>query len=255
MQLIIFNTTASTITYLSGTVSVGASSSTAVTSPFLQLSLATDGHLRSDILLNNVYLTDGTNNFGNNDAIGYLYQIIQNIGPNSDGLGNNLTSTSINGKQRLDINTASEGADGSVSPFQTIQVGGKDTSGNLQSFLTDTNGNQIVLLKDANGNNLNAINNQLQTRDVINVSSQFRAQSVTTTAAQALGAATILANRKVICITPTNGTIYWGTSNAVTTTTGTPLFAFQTLTLAFTDNVPVWVISAGTVDTRILEAS
>lgn len=110
-------------------------------------------------------------------------------------------------------------------------------------------------LNDGSGNTINSNNSQLQTRDVINTSAQYRAQSVTTTAAEALGAGTILVNRKVLCITPTNGTIYWGTSNAVTTTTGTPLFANQTLTLSFTDNVHVFVIAAATTDARILEAS
>lgn len=92
-------------------------------------------------------------------------------------------------------------------------------------------------------------------RDLINVSSQYRAQSVTTTAAQALGGASILANRKLLNITPTNGVIYWGTNSSVTTVNGAPIFANQTLSLSFTNNVQVWVISAGTVDCRILEAS
>lgn len=91
--------------------------------------------------------------------------------------------------------------------------------------------------------------------DTIHTSSQYRAQSVTTSAAEATGAASRLTNRKVLCITPTNGTIYWGTSSGVTTITGTPLLAFQTLTLSFTDAVPVYVIAAGTVDARILEGS
>lgn len=98
-------------------------------------------------------------------------------------------------------------------------------------------------------------NADVYTRDVINTSSQYRAQSVTTSAAEAIGAASRLANRKLLTITPTNGTIYWGTSNAVTTATGQPLAANQTLTLAFTDNVPIYVIAASTVDARILEAS
>lgn len=172
-----------------------------------------------------------------------------------DGSGNAITSTLINSKQRLDINIPSEGADGSTAPFYSTQVAGKDGSGNLQAILTDTSGNQAVLLKDASGNAINSTNNQAFTRDVINVSSQYRAQSVTTSAAEATGAASRLTNRKLLSITPTNGTIYWGTSNAVTTTTGSPLFANQTLQLSFTDNVPVYVIAAATTDVRIVEAS
>lgn len=110
-------------------------------------------------------------------------------------------------------------------------------------------------LNDGSGNSVTSISNQLQVRDTITVSGQYRAQSVTTSAAEALGAGTILANRKLLSITPTNGTVYWGFSNAVTTTTGTPIFKNQTFTIATTDNVHVYLISAGTVDCRIAEAS
>jgi hypothetical protein len=191
MRLVIFNTTVSTITYLSGAVSITASGSTSVTNTAQQLALATDGALRSDLLLNNVYITDGTNNFGSNDAIDYLYELIQFLGPTSDSSGNPVAS----------------------------------------------------------------VNSQLQARDVINTAGQYRAQSVTTSAAEALGAASILVNRKFISLTPTNGTIYWGFSNAVTTSSGTPIFKNQTYTIAATDNVHVYVIAGSTVDCRISEGS
>lgn len=139
-------------------------------------------------------------------------------------------------KSNLPVTDSADGLDGSAAPSNSTQIGGKDSSGNLQSLLTLATG-------------------ELFTRDVINTSSQFRAQSVTTTAAEALGGATILLNRKVLIITPTNGTIYWGTANTVTTTTGSPIFANQTLTLAFTDNLHVFLIAAATVDSRILEGS
>jgi hypothetical protein len=112
-----------------------------------------------------------------------------------------------------------------------------------------------ALIQDSAGNSLLSINSQLETRDVLNVGSQYRAQSVTTTAAEALGASTILVNRKLLHITPTNGTIYWGYSSAVTTTTGTPLFPNNTLWLDITDNLHVWVIAAATTDSRIGELS
>jgi hypothetical protein len=122
----------------------------------------------------------------------------------------------------------------------------------------NTNPSSLVTttrLNDSSGNTVAAINNQLETRDVLNVSSQYRAQSVTTAAAQALGAATVLANRKLISITPTNGTIYWGTTSGVTTTTGSPLFPNNTLFLSCTDNSPIYLIAAATTDVRIAEFS
>lgn len=57
-----------------------------------------------------------------------------------DGSSNAITSTTINSKQRLDVNLSSEAVDGSTSPFNTVQVGGKDTGGNLQTISTDTTG-------------------------------------------------------------------------------------------------------------------
>lgn len=39
-----------------------------------------------------------------------------------------------------------EGADGATAPTNTLQVGGKDGSGNLQTFLTDASGNLSVIL-------------------------------------------------------------------------------------------------------------
>lgn len=108
---------------------------------------------------------------------------------------------------------------------------------------------------DGSGNPINSINSQLETADILNTGSQYRAQSVTTTAALALGGSSALTNRKFLHITPTNGTIYWGYNSSVTTTTGSPLFANQTLFLSVGTNVTVYVISAGTVDSRIAELS
>jgi hypothetical protein len=110
-------------------------------------------------------------------------------------------------------------------------------------------------LQDNAGNALASINSQLETRDVINISSQYRAQSITTTASEALGASTILVNRKLLHVTPTNGTIYWGYSNAVTTATGSPIFPNNTLWLSVTDNLHVWLIAGATTDSRIGELS
>jgi hypothetical protein len=118
-----------------------------------------------------------------------------------------------------------------------------------------TGGGQKTQIVDGSGNVIGSVNNQENVRDVLDKSSQYRAQSVTTSAAEALGAGTILANRKLLHITPTNGTVYWGYSNAVTTTTGTPLFPNNTLWLSVTDNVHVYVIAGATTDTRIGEVS
>lgn len=98
------------------------------------------------------------------------------------------------------------------------------------------------------------VNNQLMTHDVLFTAGQNRAQSVTTTAAEALGASTILTSRKSLTITPTNGVVYWGYANTVTTTTGVPIFKNQTVTFSAAETIHVYLISAGTVDCRVTEA-
>ena len=92
-------------------------------------------------------------------------------------------------------------------------------------------------------------------RDVINTGSVNGAISVSTTAVQAIVGGAALSNRKMVSIIPTNGTIYWGSSNAVTTVNGTPLTKNQSLTLSFTAQVPVWLIAASATDVRIVEGS
>lgn len=112
-----------------------------------------------------------------------------------------------------------------------------------------------IRLNDGSGNVINSNNNQLQTRDVINTAGQNRAQSITTSSAEALGGTTILVNRKFISLTPTNGTIYWGFTSGITTSSGTPIFKNQSVTIGVTDNVHVYVIAAQTTDCRIAEGS
>lgn len=124
-----------------------------------------------------------------------------------------------------------------------------------QSVTQDTAGRAGVDISDSTGNALTAMAGQLLTSDIVTITSQFRAQSITTTASQLLGAATILANRKAIFATPTTGTIYVGTSSAVTAANGTPVFANNTITFSFGVNVQLWAIAASTVDVRVLEVS
>jgi hypothetical protein len=140
------------------------------------------------------------------------------------------------------------------------------TNGQQAAAQADSSGRLIIApltntsvvkaqLQDNNGVGILSLDNQLQTADVISVAGQNRAQSVTTTAAEALGGATILANRKFLSIRPTNGTIYWGFTTGVTTTTGTPIFANEVFTISATAAVHIYVIAAATTDTRISEGS
>lgn len=173
MILVLGNTTGSTQTYL-GTISVTGGGTTTVSVISQQLQLATDGTLRQNVISGNATIGDGVNTLGAQDAIDYLYQLFQALGPATD---------------------------------------------------------------------------------IVTTGGQNRAQSVTTSAAEALGAATRLANRKYVSICPTNGTVYWGYANTVTTATGSPIFKNQNYALSVSDSVPIYVISAGTVDCRITEGA
>ena len=99
------------------------------------------------------------------------------------------------------------------------------------------------------------VNQNMLTQDCINTSLASGALSVTTTASEAKAGAVRLVNRKALQITPTNGTVYYGSSAAVTVLTGTPIFKNQCYALSVTDNVPIYLIAASTVDVRIVEGS
>lgn len=156
----------------------------------------------------------------------------------SDGTGNAITSTTINAKQRLDVNLSSEGVDNTTAPFGTQQVGGVDPTGKLQAFNTLATGEQFV-------------------RDVINTSFVSAVVAVTTTPVQVKAGASVLVNRKYARIQPLNGLIYQGSVNTVSSTTGGIMFVNQIEVKGFTDNVGNWwiVAASGTVNVYIEEGS
>lgn len=115
------------------------------------------------------------------------------------------------------------------------------------SFAFQTSTGTITLPSlDNNGN--------IQVADLLSASAQYRAQTVSATASELLGASAILINRKVLGLTPTNGTIYIGFNSSVTTTTGTPVFKNQSVTIAATDAIHVYAIAAASTDCRVYEA-
>lgn len=65
-----------------------------------------------------------------------------------------------------------------------------------------------------------------------------------------------LDERKVITIQPTNGHVYFGYSNSVTTSTGTKIFKNQIYPIEASEKLAVYIIAeTGTVNVRITEAS
>lgn len=100
---------------------------------------------------------------------------------------------------------------------------------------------------DSNGN--------FYTKDILLSTTQMQSITVGTSAVQALGAATILANRKTLIICPTGGTIYWGNSSSVTTTTGFPIFPNQTVTLSVSNSILIYLIAAANTTTIVFEGA
>lgn len=340
MNISITNNSGATKTYL-GTITVATGATVSVTDLTSQLALATDGALRVDAATSAVFISDGISSFSGPDAIVYLYQILQNLGPSSGfnpvlgvaGLplpgivptnstaavlaaNGTFTGTfydaslysTLNVTVFTDQTSATNGliiehsSDGTniddndlysivagngqqfslpipLRYFRVRYVNGatiqtmfrlqskvhigtpKPSSHRLGDILTTENDAELVKASlmgqkadTTFGNARLSNNNEQGVTDVINVATQQRAQSVTATAAEAMGGATRLVNRKFIRILPTNGTVYWGPSG-VTVATGEPVYKNQGKTIAYTDNVPVFLVSAGTVDVRITEGS
>lgn len=88
MVLILVNLTGTSKSYLSNVVTVAANSSTNIISNVNKLALATDGQLYSDIFSGVVEISDGVNQFGTSDAKNYLNNIMFDIVPMGDGVGN-----------------------------------------------------------------------------------------------------------------------------------------------------------------------
>ncbi len=96
------------------------------------------------------------------------------------------------------------------------------------------------------------LNGALPTRDAINGSIVFGNLSVGTTAVEAKVGAARLVGRGVLSIAPVDGVVYYGGAG-VTTSNGTPIFKNEKASISATDNVPIYLVSAGTVNVRLIE--
>lgn len=96
--------------------------------------------------------------------------------------------------------------------------------------------------------------------DIVDTAGSYGAISVTNSATlMTANGSSALANRKVLTIVNNSGTqatLYWGYSNSVTTSTGTPLLYGQMLSLSIGPSLTVYMIAASSShDTRVTEAS
>lgn len=84
---------------------------------------------------------------------------------------------------------------------------------------------------------------QVPVRDVLNISGISAIVTVGTTSIEAKAGATHLTNRKLLEVTPTNGTVFYSFTSPATASL-TPVFKNQTKSFSFTENVPVFIIAA-----------
>lgn len=90
-------------------------------------------------------------------------------------------------------------------------------------------------------------------KDVMNVIGVQGVIALSTTATEVRVGVSKLTGRKCVTILPTNGTIYFGYTAAVTTTNGTPIYKGQLVTFGINDTSTIFIIAAGSVDVRITE--
>jgi hypothetical protein len=155
-----------------------ASTAAAATDAGLVVALSPNSPLPvGDNIVGRLKITDGTNvaavKAASAAAIATDPSLVVALSPNSplptggnligrieldDGAGNAITSTTINSKQRLDVNLASSGVSGSAVPFQTTQVGGSDGT-NLRALKTDATG--VLAANVYSGGNPNSSTNPI----------------------------------------------------------------------------------------------
>lgn len=127
--------------------------------------------------------------------------------------------------------------------------------------LNITESSQAVSIVGANssGTETNAVNatsnGELLSADISNNGGVQAALNVGLTAVELKVGGSPLANRKSASLfNNASNTVYWGYTNAVTTSTGTPIFKNQLVTWSVGPNTSIYIIAGSTTnDTRITE--
>lgn len=90
-------------------------------------------------------------------------------------------------------------------------------------------------------------------KGLIEAAGVYGAKVVSTSAVLAAVSSSNASGRKILVITPTDGDIYYGFTNAVTTSTGTPLYQRSTNNFAINDTTSIYLIAASSINVRIIE--
>lgn len=92
-----------------------------------------------------------------------------------------------------------------------------------------------------------SLNGDLQTSDISNFGGLEGALTIGTSVSEAKVGASSLSNRKTLTIfNNSNNTIYWGYTNSVTSSSGTPLYKNQFISWDIGPNTHVYLIATST---------
>lgn len=85
----------------------------------------------------------------------------------------------------------------------------------------------------------------------------YKAISVTDTPQEVKVDGTVLEERKVLTLQPTDGDIYYGYDDQVDEDNGTRIFQGQWIQIEASESLPVWIVASTgeTVDVRITEVA
>lgn len=117
----------------------------------------------------------------------------------------------------------------------------------------------IIVGAQADGTETSAIrattNRDLAVSDTLSVGGGQNAKTVNGTPSLAAVGASNLSGRKVLTVMPTDGSVFWGYTNAVTTLTGTEIFKNQMVTFNVESTCSIWLTAAATRAVRITEGA
>ena len=113
-----------------------------------------------------------------------------------------------------------------IQASQSVKLAGADPTGQETTYANVT------------------INGDLDTTNTIGSGGLQANLAVGVAAVEVKVGASRLAIRKVVTIFPFDADMFWGFSNTVTTSTGTPIFKNQLLVLNASDTCQIWVVCA-----------
>lgn len=129
-------------------------------------------------------------------------------------------------------------------------------SGGVLSVQGVTSGTPVrVALDDGVGNSIVSYNSQIAAVDIINTSISSGSITVSTSAVAARVSTANLANRKMLMIAPITGIVYLGSSSAVTTATGIPIYPNTVVSFSFSTNVTPFLIAAASITVNVFEGA